>query len=120
MNKKEFTKLFRELQKIQLSLLYSTKLSSDLYTNCNLNNTSYISIYLFVLDINRNIANQTLYGIDILHSTDDEIYMQTTLEKIKSSTDDVHYHEFVNYGHFCFGHSMESHEFPELLQICKG
>lgn len=63
MNKKEFTKLFRELQKIQLSLLYSTKLSSDLYTNCNLNNTSYISMYLFVLDINRNIDETHSYNL---------------------------------------------------------
>lgn len=63
MDKKEFTKLFKELQKIQLSLLYSTKLSSDLYTNCNLNNTSYISMYLFVLDINRNIDETNSYNL---------------------------------------------------------
>lgn len=63
MDKKEFTKLFKELQKIQLSLLYSTKLSSDLYTNCNLNNTSYISMYLFVLDINRNIDETHSYNL---------------------------------------------------------
>lgn len=63
MDKKEFTKLFKELQKIQLSLLYSTKLSSDLYTNCNLNNTSYISMYLFVLDINRNINETHSYNL---------------------------------------------------------
>lgn len=63
MDKKEFIKLFKELQKIQLSLLYSTKLSSDLYTNCNLNNTSYISMYLFVLDINRNIDETHSYNL---------------------------------------------------------
>ena len=63
MDKKEFTKLFKELQKIQLSLLYSTKLSSELYTNCNLNNTSYISVYLFVLDINRNIDETHSYNL---------------------------------------------------------
>ena len=63
MDKKEFTKLFKELQKIQLSLLYSTKLSSDLYTNCNLNNTSYISMCLFVLDINRNIDETHSYNL---------------------------------------------------------
>lgn len=63
MDKKEFTKLFKELQKIQLSLLYSTKLSSDLYTNCDLNNTSYISMYLFVLDINRNIDETHSYNL---------------------------------------------------------
>lgn len=63
MDKKEFTKLFKELQKIQLSLLYSTKFSSDLYTNCNLNNTSYISMCLFVLDINRNIDETHSYNL---------------------------------------------------------
>lgn len=63
MDKKEFTKLFKELQKIQLSLLYSTKLSSDLYTNCNLNNTSYINMCLFVLDINRNINETHSYNL---------------------------------------------------------
>lgn len=63
MDKEEFTKLFKELQKIQLSLLYSTKLSSDLYTNCNLNNTSYINMYLFVLDINRNIYETHSYNL---------------------------------------------------------
>lgn len=63
MDKKEFTKLFKELQKIQLSLLYSTKLSSNLYTNCNLNNTSYISMYLFVLDIDRNIDETHSYDL---------------------------------------------------------
>lgn len=55
--------MFKELQKIQLSLLYSTKLSSDLYTNCNLNNTSYIGMYLFVLDINRNIDETHSYNL---------------------------------------------------------
>lgn len=63
MDKKEFTKLFKELQKIQLSLLYSTKLSSDLYTSCNLNDTSYINMYLFVLDINRNIDETHSYNL---------------------------------------------------------
>lgn len=80
MNKKEFTKLFRELQKIQLSLLYSTKLSSDLYTNCNLNNTSYISMYLFVLDINRNIDETHSYN---LYSNDSIDKNKAIIDKIK-------------------------------------
>lgn len=79
MNKKEFTKLFRELQKIQLSLLYSTKLSSDLYTNCNLNNTSYISIYLFVLDINRNINETHSYNL----------YSNDSIDKNKAIIDEI-------------------------------
>lgn len=79
MNKKEFTKLFRELQKIQLSLLYSTELSSDLYTNCNLNNTSYINIYLFVLDINRNIDETHSYNL----------YSNDSIDKNKAIIDEI-------------------------------
>ena len=79
MNKKEFTKLFRELQKIQLSLLYSTELSSDLYTNCNLNNTSYISMYLFVLDINRNIDETHSYNL----------YSNDSIDKNKAIIDEI-------------------------------
>lgn len=63
MDKKEFTELFKELQKIQLSLLYSTELSGDLYTNCNLNDTSCINMYLFVLDINGNIDETHSYNL---------------------------------------------------------
>lgn len=80
MDKKEFTKLFKELQKIQLSLLYSTKLSSDLYINCNLNNTSYISMYLFVLDINRNINETHSYN---LYSNDSIDKNKAIINKIK-------------------------------------
>lgn len=80
MDKKEFTKLFKELQKIQLSLLYSTKLSSDLYTNCNLNNTSYISMYLFVLDINRNIDETHSYN---LYSNDSIYKNRAVVNEIK-------------------------------------
>ena len=79
MNKKEFTKLFRELQKIQLSLLYSTKLSSDLYTNCNLNNTSYISMYLFLLDINRKIDETHSYNL----------YSNDSIDKNKAIIDEI-------------------------------
>lgn len=80
MDKKEFTKLFKELQKIQLSLLYSTKLSSYLYTNCNLNNTSYISMYLFVLDINRNIDETHSYN---LYSNDSIDKNRAVINEIK-------------------------------------
>lgn len=79
MDKKEFTKLFKELQKIQLSLLYSTKLSSDLYTNCNLNNTSYINMYLFVLDINRNIDETHSYNL----------YSNDSIDKNKAIIDEI-------------------------------
>lgn len=72
--------MFKELQKIQLSLLYSTKLSSDLYTNCNLNNTSYISMYLFVLDINRNIDEIHSYN---LYSNDNIDKNRAVVNEIK-------------------------------------
>ena len=62
MNKKEFTKLFR-----------------DLYTNCNLNNTSYISMYLFVLDINRNIDETHSYNL----------YSNDSIDKNKAIIDEI-------------------------------
>lgn len=87
MDKKEFTKLFKELQKIQLSLLYSTKLSSDLYTNCNLNNTSYINMYLFVLDINRNIDETHSYNLYSNDSIDkNRAVVNETKQKVKQFT----------------------------------
>lgn len=80
MDKKEFTKLFKELQKIQLSLLYSTKLSSNLYANYNLNNnTSYINMCLFVLDINRNI--------DETHSY--HLYSNDSIDKNKAVVNEI-------------------------------
>lgn len=87
MDKKEFTKLFKELQKIQLSLLYSTKLSSDLYTNCNLNNTSYINMYLFVLDINRNIDEIHSYNLYSNDSIDkNRVVVNEIKQKVKQFT----------------------------------
>ena len=87
MNKKEFTKLFRELQKIQLNLLYSTKLSSDLYTNCNLNNNSYISMYIFVLDINRNIDKVYSYNLYSNDSIDkNKVIIDEIKQKVKQLT----------------------------------
>lgn len=87
MDKKEFTKLFKELQKIQLSLLYSTELSSDLYTNCNLNNTSYISMCLFVLDINRNIDETHSYNLYSNDSIDkNKAVVNEIKQKVKQFT----------------------------------
>lgn len=87
MDKKEFTKLFKELQKIQLSLLYSTKLSSYLCTNGNLNNTSYISMYLFVLDINRNIDETHSYNLYSNDSIDENRAVVNEIkQKVKQLT----------------------------------
>lgn len=86
MNKKKFTKLFKKLQKIQLSLLYSTKLSSDLYISCNPDNTSYISMYLFVLDINRNINKTYSYN---LHSNDSIDKNKAIIDEIKQKVEQL-------------------------------
>lgn len=74
MNKKELLNCLESY-----SLLYSTKLSSDLYTNCNLNNTSYISMYLFVLDINRNIDETHSYNL----------YSNDSIDKNKAIIDEI-------------------------------
>lgn len=87
MNEREFIKLFRELQKIQLSLLYSTELSCDLYTNCNLNNTSYISMYLFVLNSNRNITRVYSYNLYSNDSIDkNKVIIDEIKQKVKQLT----------------------------------
>lgn len=78
MNKKEFTKLFRELQKIQFSLLYSTKFSSNFYTSCNLNNTSYIYIYLFSI-----LIEILMKHIVIIFSNDSIDKNKAIIDKIK-------------------------------------
>ena len=87
MEEKEFTKLFRELQKIQLSLLYNTELSCDLYTNYNLNNTSYISMYLFVLNSNRNITRVYSYNLYDKDSIDkNKAVINEIKQKVKQLT----------------------------------
>ena len=87
MEEKEFTKLFRELQKIQLSLLYNTELSCDLYTNCNLNNTSYINMYLFVLNSNRNITRVYSYNLYDKDSIDkNKAVINEIKQKVKQLT----------------------------------
>lgn len=87
MEEKEFTKLFRKLQKIQLSLLYNTELSCDLYTNCNLNNISYISMYLFVLNSNRNITRVYSYNLYDKDSIDkNKAVINEIKQKVKQLT----------------------------------
>lgn len=87
MEEKEFIKLFRELQKIQLSLLYNTELSCNLYTNCNLNNTSYISMYLFVLNSNRSITRVYSYNLYSKNSIDkNKAVINEIKQKVKQLT----------------------------------
>lgn len=73
---------------------------------------------LFSFKIDPNVAAKTTHGIDVLYSTNDDIPMQETLEFLRRElTDSVRYHEFKDYGHFCFN-DMNTREFPKLLEIC--
>ena len=68
--------------------MYSTKLSSDLYTNCNLNNTSYISMYLFVLDI-----SMYLFVLDINRNIDEthsyNLYSNDSIDKNRAVVNEI-------------------------------
>lgn len=68
-------------------MLYNTELSCDLYTNCNLNNTSYISMYLFVLNSNRNITRVYSYNLYNKDSIDkNKAVINEIKQKVKQLT----------------------------------
>lgn len=72
---------------------------------------------LFDFAIDTELEAKTGAGIDILHSIDDGEEMQATVSLLRKHLPAVRYHEFTNYGHFCF-RDMNTREFPELLEIC--
>ena len=72
---------------------------------------------MFDFELRADIANQTRRGIEVLYSTNDKLPMQTTLKYLQKNTQDITYHEFIDYGHFC-ARDMKTVEFPELLAIC--
>lgn len=72
---------------------------------------------LFEFDLNTSFPDKSIKGVNLLYSTNDDIEMQTTLHYLRQSNLDIRYHEFKNYGHFCFK-DMKTREFPELLEIC--
>lgn len=72
---------------------------------------------LFEFDLEKSFPKKAVNGVDLLYSTNDDIEMQTTLEYLEGLNLDIRYHEFKDYGHFCF-RDMKTREFPELLGIC--
>lgn len=74
---------------------------------------------LFEFPLRRTIARQSRNGIEILYSTNDGQALQSSLQHLRSGLDDVRYHEFIEYGHFCLS-DMKTRQFPELLSICLG
>lgn len=72
---------------------------------------------LFEFNLNTSFPKNVIRGVDLLYSTNDDVEMQTTLEYLRRSKADIRYHEFIDYGHFCF-RDMKTREFPELLEIC--
>lgn len=72
---------------------------------------------LFDFNIRRDITGQTINGIEVLYSTNDMRKIDSSLEALRKNTDELKYHEFSGYGHFCQS-DMKTREFPELLKIC--
>lgn len=74
---------------------------------------------MFEFTIKQTISLQSKNGIDVLYSTDDHQEIQLSIDKLRSSTNNLRYHEFMGYGHFTLG-AMKTREFPELAKICLG
>lgn len=72
---------------------------------------------LLHFSLDQTLEMKTEEGIDILYSTNDDSPMQTTLSLLKDGLKLARYHEFKDYGHFCFN-DLKTREFPELLSIC--
>lgn len=71
---------------------------------------------LFKFKIDRDIGERCKSGLIIYYSSDDDRQAQDSLEKICSSVLDARYRNIPEYGHFMLGNTMESTEFPELLE----
>ncbi len=69
----------------------------------------------FDFKIDQNIKEKVA-EIHLLASKDDDEDILQSVDIIKDSLPDVIYHEFLNYGHFCFS-DMKTEKFPELLNI---
>lgn len=72
---------------------------------------------LLHFSLDQTLEMKTEEGIDILYSTNDDSPMQTTLSLLEDGLKLARYHEFKDYGHFCFN-DLKTREFPELLSIC--
>lgn len=73
---------------------------------------------LFDFMLRRDIAQQSIDGIDVLYSTNDMLEIESSLEYLNQNTENLRYHKFVDYGHFCAS-DIKTQEFPELLKICQ-
>ena len=71
---------------------------------------------LFDFIIDPEIVNRCA-RMSIVHSDNDHLPMQRTVQLLQSTLGNADYHEFHNYGHFCLKH-IGGREFPELLDIC--
>jgi predicted alpha/beta hydrolase family esterase len=71
---------------------------------------------MFDFEINSNVVLKTK-GITLFSSTDDDLVVKQSIDKIIKDVKDIKVVEFQNYGHFCLN-DMKTEEFPELLEEC--
>lgn len=88
MDKKEFIKLIRELQKLQLKIIDKKRLSIDLFTG-NVSSCNYVSFALFVYNID---GDNDIIGDSIkaayyktIYSTDDYTKGYGILQEIQKN-----------------------------------
>ena len=69
-------------------------------------------------DYNIDLENKA-NEIHILCSTNDDQDVLDSVKTLKEAVPSHKYHEFKDYGHFCYG-DLGTDAFPELLEICTG
>lgn len=88
MEEKEFIKLVRELQKLQVKVLGEEYLSIDIHLG-RTRPTAYVGFYLFIYDAENNIKelyNKTLYSTSLCSDevrNNDTVVNSRTLNEIK-------------------------------------
>lgn len=69
----------------------------------------------FLLD--EKLADRTA-GVNIFHSLDDSPEIHSSVAELRKKLEDVHYTEFIDYGHFTQNGMKGRTDFPELLEEC--
>lgn len=72
----------------------------------------------FKFQFDRDLSKRTKHGVTIFHSDNDMEDVQISTKQLLKEVDDMNYVEFHEYGHFCKEWSMNTDEFPELLEEC--
>jgi predicted alpha/beta hydrolase family esterase len=67
--------------------------------------------------IDPNMQHRTTHGIDIFYGSTDSDEVLASVKALRAALPSARLHDIPEYGHFMYGNSMESVEFPELIEV---